>query len=273
MTTTTISQLRKGKFALFQIALPMKAEERAEETSGVMVWDESTGEAALRFRRDFHLIADEDELEVMIQLEQDLESKLNEMGLHPFLDWAQSTLSNSLLLSEPEPVTIDSIDRTLTRLYRKHVPARIQQYETHLPRVALAAAAGSWGDAMTPDSIADQADEWMEVPEDLSVDDQMFIAQVVGRSMEPEIPDGSLCVFRYQPAGSRDGRKVLVENFSDASQRYTVKRYQSQKKYDEDGQIIGRRVRLEPLNPEFSPWELEEGEDVRILAEFIRVLD
>jgi len=30
---------------------------------------------------------------------------------------------------------------------------------------------------------------------------------------------------------------------------------------------------LEPLNPEFEPWELAEGEDCRVIGEFIRVLD
>lgn len=266
---TTVLQLRPGKFSLFHVSLPGGP----EEVSGVMVWDEESGEATLRFRRDFHLIASEDDLEVMVEIERDLEQKIHEMKLDQFLAWAQSTLSNSLLFSNPEPVSIDTLDRTLTRLYRKYVPAHIQRYETHLPRVALSAAAGSWGEAMNPVTVAAETEEWLEVPEDLKVDDQMFIAQVTGRSMEPEIPDGSLCVFRYQPAGSRDGRKVLVENFSDSSQRYTVKRYTSVKQYDEEGQVIGRRVRLEPLNPEFEPWELNESEDVRILAEFIRVLD
>ncbi len=266
---STLLQLRPGKFSLFQVVLPG----RPEETSGVMVWDEESGEATLRFRRDFHLIASEDDLEVMVEIERDLEQKIQEMQLDQFLSWAQDTLSNSLLFSDPEPVSIDTLDRTLTRLYRKYVPAHIQRYETHLPRIALAAAAGSWGDAMSPESVAEEAEEWLEVPEDLHVDDQMFIAQVTGRSMEPEIPDGSLCVFRYQPAGSRDGRKVLVENYTDATQRYTVKRYTSAKQYDEDGRVVGRKVRLEPLNPEFQPWELDESEDVRILAEFIRVLD
>ena len=264
---TSLSQLRAGKFALFQVSFPG----RGEETSGVLVWDESTGEAGLRFRRDFHLIADEDMLEVLVELERDLESKLYEMKVKGFLEWAQSTLSNSLLLSDPESTAIDTLERTLTRLYRKHVPANIQRYETHLPYVALAAAAGSWGESMNPTSFAEQTEDWIEVTDDLSIDDQMFVAQVVGRSMEPEIPDGSLCIFRYQPVGSRDGRKVLVENFSDSSQRYTAKRYLSEN--DDEGQVVGRRVILQPLNPEYNPWELEEGEDVRILAEFIRVIE
>lgn len=265
---TQIAQLREGQFSLFYVEFgPVR------EVAGVVVWDQSTGEASLRFRRDFHLIAEEDELEVMSVLEDDLDRKLTELGPEEFFAWAESSLSNTLSISDREKVIVDRVERTVTRLYRQFVPAQIQRYETHLPRVSLAAAAGSWGETMSPEATAEQAEEWFETPDDLRIDDQMFIAEVTGRSMEPEIPDGSLCVFRYAPAGSRDGRKVLVENFSDASQRYTVKRYRSMKQYDNEGRISARRVRLEPLNPEFSPWELNEGEDVRILAEFIRVLD
>ncbi len=39
----------------------------------------------------------------------------------------------------------------------------------------------------------------------------MFVAEIAGHSMQPTIPDGSLCVFRYGVAGSREGRLVLVE--------------------------------------------------------------
>jgi SOS-response transcriptional repressor LexA len=126
---------------------------------------------------------------------------------------------------------------------------------------------------MSPEGLAENAEEWIEVPDGFRIDGNMFVAQVVGRSMEPEIPDGSLCVFRYNPAGSRRNRKVLVENYGDASQRYTVKRYQSEKEYSEDGGFRHKRIILEPLNPEFEPWELEEGSECRILGEFLRVLD
>ena len=199
---STLTSLHRGRFAILSIALPG----RRREPAGVVLWDQTSGEAATRFRRDFHLISDEEDLEVMIALERDLDVKLREMGPEVFLTWAEDTLSNTITMSNAESVSIDSFDTTLTRLYRKHVPAAVQRYETHLPRIRLAAAAGSWGNSMNPESFADNAEEWIEVPEDLRIDEQMFVAQVTGRSMEPKIPDGSLCVFRYQPAGSRRGR-------------------------------------------------------------------
>lgn len=265
----SVTQLRSAKYVLFELCLPG----RSPQTAGVMLWDESNSEYAVRFRRDFHLISGEDDLEVLVALERGIEDDLRRDGPTEVFRRIYDTGSNVIRITDAETATVDNFDRTVMRLYRKHVPSQVQRYETHLPRVLLAAAAGSWGDAMSPEGLAGQAEEWIEVPDGFRIDDQMFIAQVVGRSMEPEIPDGSLCVFRYQPTGSRRNRRVLVENYGDSTQRYTVKRYTSEKEYLEDGSFRHRRIILEPLNPEFDPWELEEGSECRILGEFIRVLD
>ena len=61
----------------------------------------------------------------------------------------------------------------------------------------------------------------------------MFVVQVVGKSMEPLIPDGSFCLFASPVTGSRQGKTVLVQ-LRDAAdpetgERYTVKRYESKK--------------------------------------------
>jgi SOS-response transcriptional repressor LexA len=100
----------------------------------------------------------------------------------------------------------------------------------------------------------------------------MFVAQVVGRSMEPLIPDGSLCVFRAPVTGSRQGRVVLIENFgeNDFAARYTVKRYARHAGRDESAEREAP-IRLEPLNREFEAFELE-GDRFRVIAEFVQVL-
>ena len=103
----------------------------------------------------------------------------------------------------------------------------------------------------------------------------MFIAHVVGRSMEPLIPDGGLCVFRAPVVGSRQGMKLLIEQFgaSSDSARYTIKRYTSTKDYNvEDDTWNHARIRLEPLNPEFEAFTLRPDE-FRVIAEFIKVLE
>jgi SOS-response transcriptional repressor LexA len=93
--------------------------------------------------------------------------------------------------------------------------------------------------------------------------------------MEPRIPDGSLCVFRQGVAGSRQGRLVLVERLGGgANDRYTVKRYSSEKSEGADGTWSHGKITLEPLNPEFEAWTLDPEEDrFRIVAEFVRVVE
>ena len=104
-----------------------------------------------------------------------------------------------------------------------------------------------------------EADEWLEMPADLRLDDDMFVARIRGHSMEPKIPDGSLCVFRRNVVGSRNDRLVLVRNSELADDnQYTVKRYRSEKRVTEDG-FVQTRIRLESLNPAFPSWDLDRN--------------
>jgi phage repressor protein C with HTH and peptisase S24 domain len=107
----------------------------------------------------------------------------------------------------------------------------------------------------------------------------MFIAKVVGKSMEPTIHDGSYCIFRYEPQGSRDGKVVLAESrlVSDpeTNQKFTVKRYHSEKEYSgEDGRWSHKRIILSPDNKDFKDIILENASenDFKIVAEFISVI-
>ena len=101
----------------------------------------------------------------------------------------------------------------------------------------------------------------------------MFAAKVVGRSMEPLIPDGSLCLFRPHGGGSRNGQKLLIEKYgsSDASAQFTVKVYRSEKRVDPDGSWEHERIRMVPLNPDFEEWDLTPDE-FQVIGEFVAVL-
>ena len=105
----------------------------------------------------------------------------------------------------------------------------------------------------------------------------MFIGKVSGRSMEPRIPDESWCVFRPCPAGSREGRLLLVQLRTAASDehggRFTIKRYHSERQQTPDG-WQHKTIQLQALNPDYPPIELnpEDTSDLRILAEFVKVL-
>jgi SOS-response transcriptional repressor LexA len=91
--------------------------------------------------------------------------------------------------------------------------------------------------------------------------------------MEPRIPDGSLCLFRRIPAGSRQGKLVLVRHraASETGGEFTVKRYRSEKTVTEEGGWRHTRIVLEPLNPEYPVLELGPDE-FQVIAEFVRVI-
>ena len=56
-----------------------------------------------------------------------------------------------------------------------------------------------------------------------------FIAQVAGRSMEPDIPDGAWCLFRAPVVDAPEGRVVLVQHRDltdpETGGAYAVKRF------------------------------------------------
>jgi phage repressor protein C with HTH and peptisase S24 domain len=120
---------------------------------------------------------------------------------------------------------------------------------------------------------ADEED-WVPAPADLRLTPDLFVAHVVGRSMEPRIPDGSLNLFRLHPAGSRQNKILLIQRFGslDDTARYTVKRYTSRKVATGEDECRHEQIRLEPLNPEFEPWDVGP-EDFAVVAEWLRVIE
>lgn len=150
-----------------------------------------------------------------------------------------------------------------------------ERYVTCVPLVPLKAAAGAFSD---PQHIEDDGFEWVAVESGHRLRKGMFVAQVVGKSMEPAIPDGSWCLFRTPVEGTRQGKTVLVQ-LRDASdpetgQRYTVKRYDSEKVRDGDTWRHAQ-ITLKPVNPDFDAIILSrenEGE-LKVVAELVEVLN
>jgi len=108
--------------------------------------------------------------------------------------------------------------------------------------------------------------------------DGYFIAQVVGKSMEPTIKDGSWCLFRPDQGGSRNGKIVLVESRKvtdpETQQSFTIKRYKSDKKHFKDDTWIHTKITLSPDNKEFKDIVLKNvrEDEFRVVAEFVEVL-
>jgi len=147
------------------------------------------------------------------------------------------------------------------------LPPPTARYATHVPVYDLTAAAGFWEPESVPEEIG-----WTEVP-GVSLKRGMFVARVAGMSMEPLIPDGSWCLFRPCPAGSREGRIVLVQLGTDGAGenggRFTVKKYHSEKTVSADGWRHDR-IQLRPVNPAFEPIEidLDSAAELTIVGEF-----
>lgn len=233
---------------------------------GVLLEDPQSDALYLRFRRDLDSLVDEEDLEVLEGLADDLARKSGELGAEKLFEYLEGTLSTSIRVTDREQVLVEDFSRALDRLYRQHVLSTVLEFRTHLPRYSLQVAAGKF---LENDEVTEQG--WIEAPQDLRLGPDMFVAQIAGHSMEPIIPDGSLCVFRAGMTGSRAGRLVLAEDRE--ANAFAVKRYRSEKVNTEESWRHGR-IRLDSLNPGYPSWDLDPDEEkYRILAEFVRVLD
>lgn len=81
---------------------------------------------------------------------------------------------------------------------------------------------------------------WVELPESFNARADHFVMRVVGESMNQRIPNGSLCLFRASPGGTREGKIVLVQHRDiqdpDTGSGLTFKRYHSEKAPADDGE-------------------------------------
>ncbi len=256
---------KPGEYSLLLSELP----EHGLQTIGVLLLDPASDTLYIRLRRDLHVVAEEEDAEVLEELAEDLEALARSSGGAAVLEKLESEASQAIRVTDRETISVRDYERTLGDLYREHVPTEVLRFKTHLPRFSLAVAAGPF--LNNPEDIA--AEDWVEAPPDLKLDSGMFVARIDGHSMEPYIPDGSLCVFRRDVVGSRQGRLVLVrDSGAGTDYQYTVKRYKSEKLMTEEG-FLHTRIRLESLNPEYPSWDLDvQDEKYQIMGEFVRVL-
>jgi hypothetical protein len=163
------------------------------------------------------------------------------------------------------------------RPFRVIQPKPKDRYRTCLPLLPLKAAAGFFSDSQI---ASDSEPEWVEINGRTKPTEGLFVAQVLGDSMNRRIPNGSWCVWRANPTGTKQNTVVIAEHpeidDADLIGRYTVKIYESEKVAGEDGEWRHRRVTLRPDSHDstFKPIVLEdlrEG-DLRIVAELVEVL-
>ncbi len=238
----------EGEFVLLQLALPGQP----VHDVGVLLLDSDSPRHAVRLREHWEDLAGPEDVEYLAALRRDFEEKIAEMGARRLLESWEESLSNVLRVSKRERVAVDSFSRVADGIFERHVERLpVAPFRTHLPLYTLRAAAGKFG---SDEEVAEE--DWVRAPEGLRLTEGMFVAHVVGHSMEPRIPDGSLNIFRGPVVGSRQGKIVLAELIG-VHERFTVKRYSSRKSATGEDQWEHERVRLEPLNPELRSFRVD----------------
>jgi DUF2075 family protein len=159
----------------------------------------------------------------------------------------------------------------------KRVHKRVGRGSNMVPLINLKFAAGAFSDGQSFDP-ADS--EWVEIPGLINPQPGLFVAQVLGESMNRRIPNGAWCLFKANPTGSRIGKIVVVQHRSihddDLGGMYTVKLYLSEKVTDEEGSWRHASIQLSPdsTHADFKPLTILSARDdeLRVVAEFLRVL-
>src|SRR5580693_1584013 len=153
--------------------------------------------------------------------------------------------------------------------FHRVTPKPDERYRTCVPLIDLSAAAGAWRAAEGVPDTDDPNVEWVAWDSPRRFAKDMFVAHVVGRSMEPVIPDGAYCLFRKVALPSSPERPVLVRHPGvenpETGGHYTVKRYREAK-----GPTGEKQILLEPANAAFAPIVIASGvADVRVIAEVV----
>ncbi|HQF88684.1 MAG TPA: DUF2075 domain-containing protein [Acidobacteriota bacterium] len=171
---------------------------------------------------------------------------------------------------------------------RRLSPAEVRPFVNCVPLYELKVAAGLFSETQTVDEVGlggashyQDTITWVALPEIYRPQPGMFVAQVIGESMNRRIPNGSWCLFRRIAAGTRNGKIVLAQHRDisdpDTGGQFTVKLYESEKEQLSDGTWCHKRIILKPDSTEscYGPIILSElkARDVVLIAEFLALLE
>ncbi len=178
----------KAPYWVLGVALPG----RPPAPAGVLLLDESADRLHLELRSDWRDWAAPEDAEVLELLAADLASQAEQMGAARLIALLEDRLSNALRSpSGAGPWSpISAAPCTGSTSARSKVcgrPAPVIPFRTHLPVYSLRAAAGKFGPEQDVDA---EPEDWIPVPLGLRPSPDYFACHVLGRSMEPRIPDG-----------------------------------------------------------------------------------
>ena len=171
--------------------------------------------------------------------------------------------------------------------FRRMSPAEVKPFENCVPLLAVKVAAGRFAEGgveqgrSLDDAVRDPgAYEWVALSGRTRPGPGLFVAQVVGESMNRLIPNGAWCLWRAGPVALPEGKVVLAQHrgIADAETggTFTVKRFGSERRVGEAGLVENVRVTLAPRSrdPGFEAIVVDEadGDEVAVLAELVGVL-
>ena len=182
----------------------------------------------------------------------------------------------SSLIDQARQVREVTLEEKYPGLNLRILPAKdVKPYVNSVPVYNLKVAAGDFSEYQALGDF-----DWVELPEHIRVSNGYFVAQVLGESMNRRIPNGSWCLFKANPGGSREGKVVLVQHrdIQDVEQggHYTVKEYHSDKTYAEDGTWRHSGIRLRPRTSALGYKDIllteDQAIDLRVVGEYVSIL-
>lgn len=156
--------------------------------------------------------------------------------------------------------------------------SEVKPFVNAVPVYDLKIAAGLFSDTQSLSNIDDF--DWVELSDNFRMREGLFVAQVVGESMNKRIPNGAWCLFKLNPVGTRQGKIVLVQHRSiddpDTGGHYTVKVYESEKISSDSGEWQHSRIILRPdsTDTSYEPIVFDDTDaaELVVVAEFVAVL-
>jgi phage repressor protein C with HTH and peptisase S24 domain len=151
----------------------------------------------------------------------------------------------------------------------------VDQYVNSVPLYDIGVAAGNFSESQSNSDF-----NWVELPKPYLANKDYFVCKVVGDSMNKIIPNGSWCLFKKDPGGSREGKIVLVEHYaiqdSDFGSGFTVKLYHSEKKINQDN-WSHKKIILKPQSSVAKYKEIvlheNESDGLKVVGIFVGVLE
>jgi transcriptional regulator with XRE-family HTH domain len=144
--------------------------------------------------------------------------------------------------------------------------AEVRPYRNAVPLYSLRAVAGKFGGFQQVEPLG-----WVAPRARTKPAQGMFVARVIGESMDLRIPPGAYCLFRAPPAPPLDG-KIVVAQLRGASDpehggEYTIKSYREVRK---GGRVTAAELR--PLSRSRKFPAIPVTPEVSVVAELVEVL-